>query len=615
MIELNVYYNGLKEAIRLTHRSQQTWDLDVIFAGGSKSQSFHAFLDDLDTRIRHFTSACDDLVQRGNAEARTLAQLVLDMQEIAARTRESGAFISCLTAQDVRDADAKWLLGRLQNMRATFTSALTSFNELLTSLNDSAFSELLAQPQISDLAFALQERVRRAKEQLPAPEEKLIAKLSVDGYSAWGELYDTIVGRMHADIEIDGQHEQVSMGQLANRIASAQASDREKLFAIWEKAWAGEADLCADALNHLAGYRLAVYEARGWTSVLREPLEINRMSEHTLHAMWSVIEQNKRAMVRFLEAKANLLGVKKLRWEDVDAPLYDAASHKVSYDEARAFIVRHFARFSEDMARFADSCFENRWIESEDRPGKRPGGFCTSFPVSQQTRIFVTFSGTPGNVATLAHELGHAYHQHVMRGLPQLLSNYAMNVAETASTFAEAIVSDAAIREAESDTEKLALLDEKIGRAVAMLMNIHARFLFETRFYEERRKGFVKADRLNELMVAAQREAYQDALASYHPHFWASKLHFYITGTPFYNFPYTFGFLFSSGIYAQALREGPAFAKKYVALLRDTGRMRVEELAAKHLGVNLEEQGFWQSAVDLAAADVDAFIALANKLS
>ncbi|GMA58376.1 oligoendopeptidase [Alicyclobacillus sacchari] len=598
----------------MTHSSQQTWDLDVIFAGGSKSHAFRSFLDDLDTRIQRFTDACASLVQ-GSATPTALAQLVLDMQDIAARTRESGAFISCLTAQNVRDTDAKLLLGRLQQMRAAFASALTTFNELLTSLNETAFSELLAQPGVSNLKFPLMERIERAKEQLPAPEEKLIAKLSVDGYNAWGELYDTIVGRMHADIEIDGQPEQVSMGQLANRIASAQPDDRETLFAIWEKTWADEADLCADALNHLAGYRLAVYNARGWTSVLKEPLAINRMSESTLNAMWGVIEQNKEAMVRFLQAKARLLRRDKLRWEDIDAPLGEAASHKVSYDEARAFIVRHFGRFSDDMARFADACFEKRWIESEDRPGKRPGGFCTSFPVSQQTRIFVTFSGTPGNVATLAHELGHAYHQHVMRGLPQLLSNYAMNVAETASTFAEAIVSDAAIREAETDGEKLALLDEKIGRAVAMLMNIHARFLFETRFYEERRKGFVKADRLNELMVAAQREAYQDALASYHPHFWASKLHFYITGTPFYNFPYTFGYLFSSGIYAQALREGPTFADKYVALLRDTGRMSVEDLAAKHLGVSLKERDFWQSAVDLAATDVDMFIDLANKFS
>lgn len=144
-----------------------------------------------------------------------------------------------------------------------------------------------------------------------------------------------------------------------------------------------------------------------------------------------------------------------------------------------------------------------------------------------------------------------------------------------------------------------------------MFMNIHARFLFETRFYDKRKQGMLSVDDFNTLMQEAQTEAFGGALASYHPHFWASKLHFYGTGVPFYNFPYTFGYLFSTGIYAQAQAEGPAFAEKYVALLRDTGRMQVEDLAQKHLGVDLTKRNFWQSAVDLAIADAHKFVELA----
>jgi oligoendopeptidase F len=211
-------------------------------------------------------------------------------------------------------------------------------------------------------------------------------------------------------------------------------------------------------------------------------------------------------------------------------------------------------------------------------------------------------------MSTLAHELGHAYHQHVMNDMPALAQEYAMNVAETASTFAEMIVSDAAVKQASTDEERLALLEDKIQRSVAFFMNIHARFLFETEFYEERQKGLVSVEKLNEMMESAQRRAYKDALGEYHPHFWASKLHFYITSVPFYNFPYTFGYLFSSGLYAAAQREGAAFEDKYIALLRDTGSMTVEELASKHLGVDLTQPDFWQSAVDLAIADVEQFL-------
>lgn len=381
------------------------------------------------------------------------------------------------------------------------------------------------------------------------------------------------------------------------------------MFVKWEEAWAKDAELCASALNHLAGFRLSVYEQRDWQKVLQEPLEINRMSEQTLNVMWDVIDQNKSLFLAYLERKAKLLGVPELTWTDVSAPL-SQSNQTFTYEEAQTFIVDHFSKFSPQLAEFAQKCFRDRWIEVEDRPGKMPGGFCTSFPVSEQTRIFMTFSGTTSNVFTLAHELGHAYHQHVMRGVPVLLQSYAMNVAETASTFAELIVGDAAVQMANSNEERIALLEDKIQNSIAMYMNIHARFLFETRYYEQRKQGMVSVEELNRLMETAQRDAFKNSLAGYHPYFWAAKLHFYITDVPFYNFPYTFGYLFSAGIYARAKQEGAGFAEMYVNLLRDTGSMRVEDLAAKHLGVELTQPEFWQSAVDLTLHDVREFLSL-----
>jgi oligoendopeptidase F len=265
------------------------------------------------------------------------------------------------------------------------------------------------------------------------------------------------------------------------------------------------------------------------------------------------------------------------------------------------------------MAKFAQQAFEERWIEGEDRPGKRPGGFCTSFPENHQSRIFMTYDDSQGAVSTLAHELGHAYHQSVMNDLPFMVQNYAMNVAETASTFAEMIVADAALKNAQTDEERIVLLENKLQNAISFFMDIHSRFLFETRFYDERKKGSVSAERLNDLMLQAQKDAFHNTLDEYHPHFWASKLHFYSTGVPFYNFPYTFGYLFSAGVYAKALEEGTSFAAKYDALLRDTARMTTEELASKHLGVDLTQPEFWQSAVNMAVADAEEFLRLTEK--
>nr|WP_074949234.1 M3 family oligoendopeptidase [Alicyclobacillus macrosporangiidus] len=586
---------------------QQTWDLDSIFPGGSQSAEFNRFLDDLARAIDAFTDQTTRLPVSGGVD--DWAQAILTLQDLRARQRQAAAFTECLTSADARDERAKGLQSRVTGLSGRITAALAAFDAKLSQLDEPTWAALLDDSRVAPLRFAVEERRRRALDKLPPEQEQLIAGLMVDGYHGWSQLYDTIVGGLTITVEENGTPQTLSMGQAANRLLTPDRAVRDRLFQQWEAAWQSREDLCAQAINHIAGFRLEVYRRRGWDDVLREPLEINRMDRETLETMWAVIAANKAPLVKYLERKAKLFGVPRLSWHDVSAPVGKSTS-TVTFEQARQFIVDHFGQFNPEMARFADHCFRDRWIEAEDRPGKQSGAFCTSFPVSRQTRVFMTFSGTTANVSTLAHELGHAYHQHVMREMPVLMQQYAMNVAETASTFAEAIVSDAAVRAAGDKDERIALLDEKIERAVAMLMNIHARFLFETRFYEERKRGWVPAERLNELMVEAQREAYCDALAEWHPRFWASKLHFYLTTTPFYNFPYTFGYLFSAGIYARAQAEGPSFADKYVALLRDTAAMRVEELARRHLGVDLRQPDFWQSAVDLAVADVDEFLRL-----
>src|SRR5699024_4823666 len=141
--------------------------------------------------------------------------------------------------------------------------------------------------------------------------------------------------------------------------------------------------------------------------------------------------------------------------------------------------------------------------------------------------------------------------------------------------------------------EKISLLNTKLENATAMFMNIHARFLFEQSFYSERQKGLVTANRLSELMVTAQQEAFNDNLSEYHPHFWASKLHFFIDGISFYNFPYTFGFLFSLSIFAEYKKNPDGFEDKYIALLRDTAVMSTEDLVQKHLGKDITVESFW----------------------
>ena len=345
-------------------------------------------------------------------------------------------------------------------------------------------------------------------------------------------------------------------------------------------------------MNHLDGYRITLQKLHNRSDYLEEPLEYNRMTKETLNAMWTAVANNKQPFVDFLNQKAKVLGMEKLGWQDVDAPLRLGMQNQPSLlmMKRAILLLKTLQRLDQKLADFAKHALENRWVEAENRPNKRPGGYCTSLPEFEESRIFMTFTGSNSDASTLAHELGHAFHSHVMNDLPQLNQEYAMNVAETASTFAETIISNATVANAKTKEEKIGLLNSKMENATAMFMNIHARFLFEKSFYEERTKGIVSEQRINELMENAQKEAYCDSLASYHPHFWCSKLHFFIDDVPFYNFPYTFGYLFSLGIYAEYLNNREGFEDKYIALLRDTGSMKVEELALKHLGVDVTNQ-------------------------
>ncbi|MCG3420369.1 M3 family oligoendopeptidase [Oceanobacillus jordanicus] len=585
-----------------------TWDLDVIFPGGSDSEAFRTYLKDIQKDKETFSAEVEAFTpEDGNVEAEQLTGVVNELESVMKKLREASAFISCLSAQDVTDEKASLLVGKRSELRAELDAIMSKFVQKLVAIEDTTWVTLLQHDGLAELSFVLNEYREQAKELLSVEQEVLINDLGVDGYHGWSQMYDTIVGKMTVEVEEDNKVKSLSVGQASNKLGHPDRKVRKAVFDKLGEAWKEQSALFGQTLNHLAGFRLQTYKHRNWKSVLKEPLAINRMKQETLDAMWTAISNNKKHFVKYLEKKADLLGLEKMSMYDIGAPLTNTVK-KSSYTEASKFIVDHFGKFSPKMADFAQMAFDKRWIEAEDRAGKRPGGFCTSFPDSEQTRIFMTFSGTSSNIATLAHELGHAYHQHVMNDVNGLNQRYAMNVAETASTFAEMIVADASVKNAQNKEEKIGLLEDKIQRSVAFFMNIHARFIFENRFYEERKEGLVSVNRLNEIMVEAQKEAYQDALDEYDPNFWSSKLHFHITGVPFYNFPYTFGYLFSLGIYAAAKEQGENFEDAYIELLRDTGRMNVEDLAMKHMNVDLTKPDFWEDAIQLCVKDVEEFI-------
>lgn len=593
---------------------QLTWDMDKIFKGGSDSKELREFI----KGIKQTISEARSLISQWSADssADTIEELTafLNKRETAFDyLAEASTFSRGLLSADVNDSKAAKTVNQLSQLSSEMSDVETQFMKKLKSIPDEKWEKLVTHDQLKASAFNLNEKREKGKKLLSESEERIIQQLSLDGLEGFNNVYQSLVNSIRIPFKKDEELTTLSAGQAANKLTGHPDPEvRESLLTNWEMTWEAKAPLFADTLNHLAGFRLQTYQLRNEPDFLTPALEYNRLQKQTLDTMWDTITENKPKLVDFLNRKAALMNKEKLNWADVTAPLSlgDYEPKDYSFEEAQEFVIKHFGSFSEDMKELAETAFDGTWVEAEDREGKRPGAYCSNLPKSKQSRVFMTFSGTANNVSTLAHELGHAYHSHVMRDLPHLNRRYAMNVAETASTFCEMVISSATVDAANSAEEKIALLDSKISRAAVMFMNIHSRYLFETRFYEQRQSGLLNEKELSELMEEAQKEAFMDSLETYHPMFWASKLHFHITGVPFYNFPYTFGFLFSLGIYSYAKGQNNTFESDYRKLLRDTASMTTEELAQKHLNVDLTQSDFWQSAIDEILSDVDEYMAL-----
>jgi pepF/M3 family oligoendopeptidase len=599
-----------------TAKYNQNWDLDSLLpppAGEEFPKIVEAYRRDLEALAQQ----SDQLppVSHNVGHALPWGVFLAEYKRSEMQATDLSAFIGCHAAADAGNTLYRKFEAALSALDPLRERISTNVEFALRDASDADFDGLLAShPATAQIAFFLVQRRKNAQLRLARGEELLAADLAVDGIHAWGRLYDRLSGDLRIRVMEKGELVEKSPGQI--RYDSPERSVRQNNFYAADKAWKSIADSCADALNHIAGSRLTIYRRLGLPDHLAVPLHKNRMQRQTLETMWAVITRRKGMLQKYLTAKARLLGQERLSWYDTQAPLpgteKPGQAAEISYDDGADLVIRTFSEFSPDLGEFARRAISGGWVEAENRSGKRQGAFCTGFATKKQSRVFMTFTKTHDNVSTLAHELGHAYHSWVLKDEPFFHQDYPMNLAETASTFAEAVLAERRLADSQSREERLSILDHSLADAVAYLMNIHARFLFENAFHRERAEGELPAARISELMLAAQKEAYLDSLAGdgWYPDFWVSKLHFYISGLPFYNFPYTFGYLLSTGLYALSQGAEGDFPGKYRKLLVATGCMESEPAVQSSTGYDLTQSAFWEKSLDVIERRVGQFLEL-----
>jgi oligoendopeptidase F len=595
-----------------------TWDLTSyfpVFDGLEMRRFKQALRADISALIQTAVG----LPQLNEISAAAWEDILLRSEDLSRRMSHLGSYVSCLASSDGRNEAYLREEAEITRIRAELAKVRIELLRAFKNVSDAAFAELSARPALAGADNYLNRLREEAGRSMSSEQEVLATELGIDGIQAWGQLYNTISSKLEFDMIFpDGSRKRLPMSQRRSLLDDPDRRVRRAAFEGGNLAWQSIEDTAASALNAIAGTRLTLNRHRRINHFLEIALFQAAITRKTLDAMFDALLANIEIPRRILRSRAQLMGLSGLAWYDLGAPLEVPQESPRSWDKAVATVGESFLRAYPALGDFFRKCvIEQNWVDWEPRPGKRPGGFCTTSMLSKESRIFMTYNESLGDVLTLAHESGHAYHGFLMRDVRPHARGYPMTLAETASTFGEQVLMNGLLQDpAVGDQHKVLLLDIEVGHGAIYLLDIPVRYQFEKAFYEERAGGPLSVSRLKELMTETQRHVLGEILETggEDSYFWASKLHFYITGLTFYNFPYTFGYLLSRGLYSLFAREGKTFLPKYEDFLRFAGSDTAENVVKKTIGVDLQKSEFWAESIRSLEQPLIELEALAPKV-
>lgn len=607
-----------------------TWKLDGIFRS-TDSDEYTAYLASCRESMTNITSlleSADAFTRKGNENFDFAAWLASFLQEYERAAAMSGTLCNyayIVYSTDTTNPDRLNALNVTIDLNNGLRASERRLALVLASHQKYMDDFYTRYPAYRDYRYLLQELADSSAHQMSAPEEKLADDMQKTGGDAWERLQEQLISSMQDE---KGR----TFNELRGLAASADKDERKEAYTKELALLRSNRIAFAACLNNLKGETLMLNGRRNWKGALDRALHSSRLSRESLTALTGAIEDSLPVWRNYFKAKAAILrksgqtasssagtAGRGLAFYDLFAPLPAPGTAEAvnaggslftrtwSFEEAKDYILREYDSFSTNMGNFARMAFASGWVDAKIRPGKVGGAYDQDFAKGHQSRILCNFTGKFGDVITMAHELGHAFHFSCMKGKSPLFFDYPMTLAETASTFAETLVKQDMIANA-SQADALLIIEQDLQDVAQVLVDILSRFYFERSVFEEREKGELGADDFCRLMAEAQQQTYGDGLnEERHEYMWAVKSHYYSTGLDFYNFPYAFGQLFAAALYAKFRTEGKAFTEHYEQLLADTGNMSCEDLCAK-AGFDIRDKAFWKSGIDIYAQEVETLV-------
>ena len=577
------------------------WNLDPIYKGFDDPAygADMAALKDLVEKIQVMAAQLPEM-----EKLQGLKQGIALQEQFSNLVMKLAGYASLRQAANTRDPEAGSRMGQVMQLYSSVAAPFAAWKDWAAKVE--GLQELVAgDEELKDYCFLFKNLAESSKYLLPGIGEAVMAKMTLSGGDAWSDMQQYLT----STVPVSYRGTTTNLSSVRNLAYDADAQVRKDAYEAEIACYDRIKDPVAYALNSIKLETISDCQLRGYESPLGRTLKHSDMKRETLDAMLGAMDEYLPKFWQYLKAKGKALGHEKgLPWYDMFAPM-GKSSTKFTAQSARDYLVALFAEFDQELSDMVAKAFDEAWIDFYPRDGKAGGAFCSGVESLGESRILTNFDGMFGDVVTLAHELGHAFHNQCIRDHRPLNHGYSMPLAETASTFNECIVMASAIDKAADKDEKIALIESQLQDATQIICDIYSRYRFEAMVFANREAQFMNADTLCGFMTEAQKQSYGDGLDNdvMHPYMWVCKSHYY--GPTFYNFPYAFGGLFARGLYAQYEKEGAAFVPKYKKLLYTTTIATAED-TAKVADIDLTDKNFWRGALQTIAEQIDLFCQL-----
>ena len=577
------------------------WNLDPIYRGFD-DPAFEADMKEFKENVARFEAFAAELEGCEPVEGlRQGVELEERIQDLVSKLAE---YAMLRQAAETTNSEAGSQMGRIFGVYSGVAGPEAAFKAWAAQLPN--LMELVeADDRLREYRFLFANMADSSRYLLSGKGEQIMARMQMSGSSAWSELQQYLT----STVPVTYRGQTLNLSTVRNLASDADPAVRKDAFEAELACYDRIKDAVAYALNSIKLETLSDCLLRGYDSPLERTLKGAYMKRETLDAMFAAMEEYLPKFWQYLKTKAKALGHENgLPWYDLFAPM-GSSSTKLTVEEARDYLLEQFTAFDPEIADMIATAFDNEWIDFFPRSGKQGGAFCAGVECIGESRILTNFDGRFSDVVTLAHELGHAFHNQCIGSHRPLNRAYSMPLAETASTFNECVVMASAIGKAADDAERIALIESQLQDTTQIICDIYSRYKFEDRVLNEREEKFMDAQTLCDYMTEAQKQCYGDGLdtSCLHPYMWVNKSHYY--GETFYNFPYAFGGLFARGLYAQYEKEGKDFLPKYKKLLYTTTVATAED-TAKVAGIDLTDKEFWRGALQTVADQIDLFCSL-----